>query len=50
MANEQDRLAQLIDHHLKLLIGDLTARLAIALAANDTLREEVAALKQTGVK
>ncbi len=38
-------MANPADYHLKLIIGDLTARLAIVLAENERLQEELAAAK-----
>ena len=38
------------DYHLKLIVGDLTTRLAILLAENERLQEELAALKAKAPK
>ncbi len=34
-------MANQADYHLKLIIGDMTAKLAIVLAENEALREEI---------
>ncbi len=38
-------MANPADYHLKLLIGDLAARLAIVLAENERLQEELSSAK-----